>query len=46
MRAGSGDDTIDSLVDGADVIDCGPGRDTVRADSVDRLRNCERVRRS
>jgi hypothetical protein len=31
---------------GADDIDCGPGRDAVRADRADRLRNCEIVRRS
>jgi hypothetical protein len=37
---------IDALVDGADVIDCGSGRDVVRADLDDRLRNCEVVRRS
>jgi Ca2+-binding RTX toxin-like protein len=44
--AGAGNDEIDSLVDGADTIDCGPGRDTVRADRVDKLRNREIVRRS
>lgn len=46
VQAGTGNDTIELLVDGADSIDCGPGRDSVRADGVDRLRNCERVGRS
>ena len=46
MIAGAGDDLIESLVDGSDTIDCGRGRDTVRADRADRVRNCEVVQRS
>jgi hypothetical protein len=50
IDAGPGDVVVvsigDDLVDGADVIDCGSGRDAVRADLDDRVRNCEVVRRS
>jgi len=46
VQAGAGNDTIELLVAGADSIDCGPGRDSVRVDGVDRLRNCERVSRA
>lgn len=47
VRGGSGDDRI-RVADGKrDRVDCGPGRrDRVRADRSDRLRRCERVRRS
>ena len=45
VSGGSGADRID-VVDGArDTVDCGPGRDRVRADAGDRLRRCERVQR-
>jgi dipeptidyl aminopeptidase/acylaminoacyl peptidase len=41
--AGPGSDRIDAQDRRHDVIDCGPGRDQVRADYRDRLsRNCER----
>jgi Ca2+-binding RTX toxin-like protein len=45
---GSGNDVIDSAnLDGREFVDCGSGRrDIVVADRGDRLRNCERVRRS
>ena len=46
VTAGNGDDTINALNRRPDRIDCGRGRrDSVRADRVDRLRHCERVRR-
>lgn len=42
-----GSDVIDVLGGRRDVVDCGPGRDSVRADRRDVIaRNCERVRRS
>jgi RTX calcium-binding nonapeptide repeat (4 copies)/WD40-like Beta Propeller Repeat len=42
-----GNDTIDVRGGGRDVVNCGPGRDTVLADRRDVIaRNCERVRRS
>jgi Ca2+-binding RTX toxin-like protein len=41
--AESGDDVIDARNGRRDVIDCGRGRDTVRADRQDVLRRCERV---
>jgi len=46
--AGGGDDLIQPVdVPGvADVVDCGPGTDTVYADEADIVKdNCERVRR-
>ncbi len=41
LRGGAGNDRIDSSNGRRDVINCGPGRDSVRADSVDRLSGCE-----
>lgn len=42
-----GNDVIDVRGGRRDVVDCGPGRDSVRADRRDVVaRNCERVRRS
>jgi hypothetical protein len=41
---GRGNDTIWVGGDGfVDIVDCGPGLDTVHTDSIDRLVNCERV---
>ena len=46
LDGGGGRDVI-AAVDGTrDLVRCGPGRDRVRADRVDRLRGCERVTRS
>lgn len=45
VSAGSGNDTINAADDVAEAVDCGPGRDTVRADTHDRLKHCERVTR-
>ncbi len=45
VSAGAGDDTINAADDVAETIDCGPGRDRVRADLDDRLKHCERVTR-
>lgn len=42
---GAGNDTIAAFDRTRDVIDCGPGRDTVVADRVDVVRGCERVTR-
>jgi Ca2+-binding RTX toxin-like protein len=44
IHAGAGNDWIDSRDGRRDIVDCGPGRDTVRADRVDRLIGCERRR--
>jgi Tol biopolymer transport system component len=46
VSAGRGDDVVDAGSDGKrDVIACGPGRDTVSAERIDRIaRDCERVR--
>jgi Ca2+-binding RTX toxin-like protein len=38
-----GDDLIDARDTERDVVYCGTGRDTVRADRGDLLRGCERV---
>jgi Ca2+-binding RTX toxin-like protein len=41
---GRGDDFIATAGTRRDRVDCGPGRDRVRADRLDRVRRCERVR--
>ena len=45
MDGGAGADIIDAVDGRADRVRCGSGRDRVRADRVDRLSRCERVRR-
>ena len=40
---GAGRDVIDAANGSVETINCGSGRDTVRADSTDRVRGCERV---
>ena len=46
ISGGTGKDFINDGNDGVkDVIDCGPGTDTVVADRVDDLEDCERVTR-
>jgi Ca2+-binding RTX toxin-like protein len=47
VRGDAGSDVVLADGDGArDAIECGPGRDRVRADSLDRVApDCERVRR-
>ncbi len=46
ISGGSGDDFISDGDDGVrDTINCGTGFDTVRADRVDNLDDCERVTR-
>jgi Ca2+-binding RTX toxin-like protein len=45
VSAGTGSDHIIANDGERDVIDCGPGYDSVRADSLDVLTNCEHVRR-
>jgi Ca2+-binding RTX toxin-like protein len=41
--AGAGDDRIKARNGWRELVRCGPGKDSVRADSNDRLRGCERV---
>ena len=43
IRAGNGSDTISSSNGIRDYVDCGGGLDSVTADRVDELRNCEFV---
>lgn len=43
--AGNGNDTVSVADDDQDLVNCGRGRDAVRADSTDLLRGCEEVRR-
>ncbi len=43
LNAGPGNDKVIAVSGGRDVIDCGPGVDTVQKDSGDVARNCERV---
>lgn len=45
ISAGTGADKVSSRNKRKDVVDCGAGRDSVTADKVDVLRNCERVTR-
>jgi Ca2+-binding RTX toxin-like protein len=44
IGAGSGNDRIDVHGGGSDLVDCGPGRDTVYVSRNDYVRRCERVR--
>lgn len=44
-NAGAGNDRVYARNGVAEIVECGPGRDTVKADSRDRLRRCERVTR-
>jgi hypothetical protein len=47
IDGGSGNDVISSADKVRDAVNCGPGRDTVKADRRDRVaKTCERVRRS
>ena len=43
---GAGRDTIVAVNHAKDSVNCGGGRDSVRADRKDKLRGCERVRRT
>jgi Ca2+-binding RTX toxin-like protein len=45
LSGGAGRDRIVAVNRRRDRVRCGAGRDTVRADRADRLRDCERVRR-
>jgi Ca2+-binding RTX toxin-like protein len=42
IEGGPGRDRLNVANGRRDVVDCGPGRDTIRADKGDRLRHCER----
>jgi Ca2+-binding RTX toxin-like protein len=44
LLGGSGNDRLNAANGSFDRVNCGPGRDIVRADRVDRVRGCERVR--
>jgi Ca2+-binding RTX toxin-like protein len=46
LFGGPGNDLVNGVNDRFDRIDCGRGRDTVRADNRDELRRCERVSRT
>jgi Ca2+-binding RTX toxin-like protein len=45
VDAGSGDDSINAVDGVKETIDCGAGKDTVRADRRDRLKHCEKITR-
>ncbi|MCW2994201.1 MAG: calcium-binding protein [Conexibacter sp.] len=45
VDAGGGNDTINSVDGVRESVDCGAGKDTVRADRRDRLKHCEKVTR-
>jgi hypothetical protein len=44
FEAGTGNDKVNSRDGKREKVDCGPGKDTVKADSHDKLRGCERRR--
>ena len=44
-NGGPGDDRIYARNGRSEIVECGPGRDVVKADRTDRLRRCERVTR-
>jgi hypothetical protein len=44
IDAHTGNDTIRARDKTRDIVRCGPGRDTVTADKIDKLTNCEKVR--
>jgi Tol biopolymer transport system component/uncharacterized protein YukE len=46
VLAKAGNDRIEAVDRARDVIDCGPGNDSVAADRVDVVRNCEKVTRT
>lgn len=43
---GAGNDKLTAVNRIRETVDCGAGRDTARVDRVDRVKGCERVRRS
>lgn len=43
LYGGDGDDRVDAIDGDADVVDCGPGNDTVNADAQDLVTACETV---
>jgi Ca2+-binding RTX toxin-like protein len=45
ISAGPGNDTINSVDGVRETVDCGSGRDTVRADRRDHLIHCEKITR-
>jgi hypothetical protein len=45
ISAGPGNDTINSVDGVREAVDCGSGRDTVRADRRDHLVHCEKITR-
>jgi Ca2+-binding RTX toxin-like protein len=44
--AGAGKDTVDARNHRRERVDCGPGRDSASVDRSDRVRRCERIRRT
>ncbi|HEV7752470.1 MAG TPA: hypothetical protein VGO71_13080 [Baekduia sp.] len=45
IDGGAGNDTINAVDGVRETVECGSGRDTVRADRRDRLKHCEKVTR-
>jgi Ca2+-binding RTX toxin-like protein len=45
IDADTGNDTIRARDKTRDIVRCGPGRDTITADKIDTLTNCEKVSR-
>jgi hypothetical protein len=43
---GAGNDTINSANGKRETVNCGSGKDSVRADKADRVKGCEKVRRA
>jgi Ca2+-binding RTX toxin-like protein len=45
LSGGSGNDQLNGVNGRFDRLNCGPGVDSVKADRIDRVRGCERIRR-
>jgi Ca2+-binding RTX toxin-like protein len=45
LSGGAGNDRLNGVNGRFDRLNCGPGVDRVRADRIDRVRRCERIRR-
>ena len=46
FNGGAGNDVIDAKDGRREIVDCGPGRDRVKADRNDVLRGCEGAKKA
>jgi CSLREA domain-containing protein len=45
LKGGTGNDTLNAADHRKDIVDCGKGRDRATVDRLDRVKNCEKVKR-